>query len=355
MILSLSKELTMIRTAIFGASGHGGGELIRLIDSHPELEASYLGAHSKAGSRLGEVHPHLGGGAGGGDRALQSNTPEELPDVEVAFFALPHGTSAEPAMKMRAAGARVVDLGSDFRLDTPERYEAAYGSPHPRSEQLGRWVYGLPELFAADLVNADRIAVPGCYPTSALLGIAPLHREGLVAGTVIVDSVSGVSGAGRTVREHLMFGAVDEGAAAYGVLTHRHQPEIEQVLGRVGRFEPTVIFTPHLIPMQRGILTTCYIPVADAVDGDAIAAVYADAYSKAPFVEISTSSPNTRWVTNSNRVLVKPHFDPRTNTAVVLVAIDNLTKGTAGGAIQSVNIALGLEETAGLQMAGWMP
>lgn len=341
----------MIRAAIFGASGHGGGELIRLIDAHPELDAVYLGAHSKAGSRLSEVHPQLGGA----DRVLQTNTPDELPDVDVAFFALPHGTSAGPAIKMRAAGARVVDLGSDFRLDTPERYEAAYGSPHPHPEQLGQWVYGLPELFAAELQGADRIAVPGCYPTSALLGIAPLHREGLVAGGVIVDSVSGVSGAGRAAKEHLMFGAVDEGAAAYAVLTHRHQPEIEQVLGQIGAFEPAVIFTPHLIPMQRGILTTCYIPVADHVDEDAIAAIYADAYAETPFVEISNASPNTRWVTNSNRVLVKPHFDPRTNTAVVLVALDNLTKGTAGAAIQSVNVALGLEETAGLPMAGWMP
>ena len=152
-----------------------------------------------------------------------------------------------------------------------------------------------------------------------------------------------------------MFGAVDEGAAAYGVLSHRHQPEIEQVLGEVGSFEPTVIFTPHLIPMQRGILTTCYVPVADGVGADAITDLYAEAYAKAPFVEITSASPNTRWVTNSNRVLIKPHFDPRTRTAVVLVAIDNLTKGTAGAAIQSINVALGLEETTGLPRAGWMP
>ena len=341
----------MIQTAVFGASGHGGGELIRLIDMHPELEAVYLGAHSKAGARLGEVHPHLGGG----ERTLQPNHPDELPEVDVAFFALPHGTSAEPAMKMRKAGARVVDLGSDFRLDGPDRYEAAYGAPHPHPEQLGQWVYGLPELFADRLVDADRIAVPGCYPTSALLGIAPLHRAGLVAGTVIVDSVSGVSGAGRAAKDHLMFGAVDEGAAAYGVLTHRHQPEIEQVLGQVGPSEPTVIFTPHLIPMQRGILTTCYIPLAEPIDGAAVASLFADAYETKPFVEISAVSPNTRWVANSNRVLVQPHFDPRTNTAVVLVAIDNLTKGTAGAAIQSLNIALGLDETLGLPTAGWMP
>lgn len=341
----------MIRTAIFGASGHGGGELIRLIDAHPELEATYLGAHSKAGESLGAVHPHLGGG----DRILHSNSPKQLPDVDVAFFALPHGTSAEPAMRMLASGAKVVDLGSDFRLDTPERYEAAYGSPHPHPEQLGKWTYGLPELFADQLADADTIAVPGCYPTSALMGVAPLHQAGLVNGTVIVDSVSGVSGAGRAAKAHLMYGAVDEGAVAYGVLTHRHRPEIEQVLGQVGPSEPTVIFTPHLIPMQRGILTTCYIPVTDGIDGDAVAAIFAETYAKKPFVELPDVSPNTRWVTNSNRVLVQPHFDPRTQTAVVLVAIDNLTKGTAGAAIQSVNIALGLDETLGLPMAGWMP
>lgn len=341
----------MIRTAIFGASGHGGGELLRLIDGHPELEAVFLGAHSKAGSKLGSVHPHLAGG----DRILQPNNPHELPDVDVAFFALPHGTSADPAMRLLDAGAKVVDMGSDFRLDTAQRYEAAYGSPHPHPEQLGKWVYGLPELFGDQLVGADRVAVPGCYPTSALLGVSPLHRAGLVSGTVIIDSVSGVSGAGRAAKEHLMYGAIDEGAVAYGVLAHRHQPEIEQVLGVVGGFEPTVIFTPHLIPMQRGILTTCYIPLADDVDGDAVAGIFADAYEKTPFVAISDVSPNTRWVTNSNRVLVQPHFDPRTNTAVVLVAIDNLTKGTAGAAIQSVNIMLGIDEATGLPMAGWMP
>ena len=341
----------MIRTAVFGASGHGGGELIRLIDMHPEMDAVYLGAHSKAGSTLGEVHPHLAGG----QRKLLANDPENLPDVDVAFFALPHGASAEPAMRMRAAGARVVDMGSDFRLDSPERYEAAYGSPHPHPDQLGEWTYGLPELFAEQLRGADRIAVPGCYPTSALLGISPLHRAGLVSGTIIVDSLSGVSGAGRAAREHLMFGAVDEGAVAYGVLTHRHRPEIEQVLGQVGPHEPTVVFTPHLIPMQRGILTTCYVPVAESIDADAVTELFADAYAAAPFVELSAVPPNTRWVANSNRVLVQPHYDPRTKTALVLVAIDNLTKGTAGAAIQSVNLALGLEETMGLPMAGWMP
>lgn len=341
----------MIRTAIFGASGYGGGELIRLIDAHPYLETVYLGAHSKEGASLADVHPHLAGG----DRVLRSNDPDTLPEVDVAFFALPHGASAEPAMRMRETGAKVVDMGSDFRLDTPERYLAAYGSPHPYPEQLGKWVYGLPELFAAELAGAHRIAVPGCYPTSALLGIAPLHRAGLVAGPIIVDAVSGVSGAGRGAKEHLMFGAVDEGAVAYGVLSHRHQPEIEQVLGQDGPFEPTVIFTPHLIPMQRGILSTCYIPLTEGTSGAAVDDLFADAYAKAPFVSLSGVSPNTRWVTNSNRVLVKPHFDPRTGTAVVLVAIDNLTKGTAGAAVQSVNIALGLDETAGLPVAGWMP
>ena len=152
-----------------------------------------------------------------------------------------------------------------------------------------------------------------------------------------------------------MFGAVDEGAAAYGVLTHRHRPEIEQILGQIGEAEPTVIFTPHLIPMQRGILSTCYVPVADGVDAESLATLFQSAYEDAPFVELSQVSPNTRWVTNSNRVLIQPNFDPRTGMALVLVAIDNLTKGTAGAAVQSINVALGLEETAGLPMAGWMP
>ncbi len=339
------------RIAILGASGYAGGELIRLVDDHPDLEVTFLGAHTKAGAKLSEVHPHLTGG----DRDLQPNNPDAV-NADLAFLALPHGASADHAMRLLGNGVKVVDLGSDFRMDSPARYEAAYGSPHPFPEELGKWPYGIPELFGDRLVGADRVAAPGCYPTSALLATAPLQRAGLIGdGTVIVDSMSGASGAGRAAKENLTFGAIDEGVSAYGVLTHRHRPEIEQALGAVGDVEPTVIFTPHLVPMQRGIMSTCYVPLADGTDAGTIGEVYESAYAKTPFVTVVDQLPITRWIVGSNRALVKPHFDPRTNTAVVVSVIDNLLKGAAGQAVQCANLMLGLEETAGLPMAGWMP
>lgn len=340
------------RVAIFGASGYAGGELIRLIDAHPELETGYLGAHSKAGNTLGSVHPHLPDG----DRRLQPNDPAALEDIEIAFLAMPHGASAQPAMELLDRGVKVADLGSDFRMDSTARYEAAYGAPHPFPGQLGRWPYGLPELFADDITGSDRVAVPGCYPTSAILGLAPLAASGLLAGrTIIVDSLSGVSGAGRGAKESLMYGAIDEGVAAYGVLTHRHRPEMEQGLGAVAVSDPEVIFTPHLVPMQRGILSTCYAQAAPGCDARTVAAAYDQAYSATPFVSVVDQPPSTRWVVGTNRVLVNPHYDRRTNSVVVVVVIDNLLKGAAGQAVQCANLMLGFEETAGLPVAGWMP
>jgi N-acetyl-gamma-glutamyl-phosphate reductase len=340
------------RIAIFGASGYAGGELIRLVDDHPGLEVSYLGAYSKAGATLRSVHPHLTGGS----RELGPIDPDVVGDVDLAFLALPHGASAEPAMALLDNGVKVADLGSDFRLDSTSRYEAAYGAPHPHPGELGNWPYGLPELFGKDLVGADRVAVPGCYPTSALLALGPLFAAGLISGEgVIVDSVSGVSGAGRGAKENLTFGAVDEGVAAYGVLTHRHRPEMEQGMAALGSGEPTIIFTPHLVPMQRGILSTCYAPAEVRVDLQAVRQTLDDAYSDAPFVEVMDGLPNTRWVVGTNKALVSPHYDPRTGSVVVVSAIDNLLKGAAGQAIQCANLMLGLEETAGLPMAGWMP
>jgi N-acetyl-gamma-glutamyl-phosphate reductase len=340
------------RIAILGASGYAGGELIRLVDSHPDFDLAYLGAHSKAGKTLGSVHPHLPGA----DRVLGPNDPDAVGDIDLALLALPHGASAEPAMALLNNGVKVVDLGSDFRLDTTERYEAAYGAAHPHPGQLGKWPYGLPEFFAKEIIGADRVAAPGCYPTSVILGLGPLHAAGLIGDDrLIVDSVSGVSGAGRAAKEGLMFGAVDEGVAAYGVLTHRHRPEMEQGLAALGSSEPTVIFTPHLVPMQRGILSTCYAPLKPGVDAAAVDAAFEAAYVDTPFVSVEEQPPNTRWVVGTNRALVNPHFDPRTGSAIVVVAIDNLLKGAAGQAVQCANLMLGIEETVGLPTAGWMP
>ena len=337
-----------LQVSVLGASGYAGGELIRLVDDHPEMEIAYLGAHSRAGSRLGEVHPHLGGGA----RRLEPIRSDLPAGIDVAFLGLPHGSSWEPAHLLAEAGVAVFDLGSDYRMDTPERYEAAYGSPHPLPAELPAWLYGLPELFGGALPGSTRVAVPGCYPTSALLGLAPLLSAGLIDGPIVVDSMSGVTGAGRGLKAGLLFGAVDESVKAYGVTTHRHRPEIEMGLEAVAGVPVPVQFTPHLVPMQRGILSTCSATLTRAGEVDS---TLRDAYHDSSFVDVLDTPPQTRWVVGSNRALVYAAEDQPTGRAIITVAIDNLGKGAAGQAIQCANLALGLPETAGLTTVGWLP
>jgi N-acetyl-gamma-glutamyl-phosphate reductase len=252
-------------------------------------------------------------------------------------------------------GVKVVDLGSDYRMDTPERYEEAYGSPHPRPDALTDWVYGLPEFFRAEITGAERVAAPGCYPTASLLAVAPLVAGGLVDPTALtINALSGASGAGRSMREDLLFGAVDQGVRAYGVAKHRHRPEIEMGLELVAGERALVTFTPHLVPMQRGILATITAPVAGGADGGSLRAALEDAYANEPFVEAIGRPPQTRWTVGSNRALVAAFLDERTGTAIVMAAIDNLLKGAAGQAVQAANLMLGLDETAGLPSSGLM-
>jgi len=338
--------------AIFGSSGYAGGELIRLVDGHPDLEAVYLGAHAAAGKTLATVHPHLAGG----DRVLVPNDPAALFGIDLAFLALPHGASAEPAMALLDRGIKVVDIGSDFRLDTPDRYFDAYGVDHPYPAELGRWVYGLPELHRDAIAGSDRVAVPGCYPTSAILPLAPVLAAGMIETTgIIVDSLSGVSGAGRGAQDGLQFGVVDESVKAYNVFSHRHRPEMERGLDHVADGPVQLVFTPHLVPMQRGMLTTAYATAVDGTTFEDIVTALDDAYFDEPFIELIDRSPETRWVVGSNRAFISAYFDERTGTVVLLSAIDNLVKGAAGQAVQNANLMLGLYETAGLPMEGWMP
>lgn len=335
--------------AVLGASGYAGGELVRFVDAHNGLDLVYLGAHSKAGGVLGDVHPQLSGG----ERLLSPHELDRIPDVDLAFLALPHGASWQLGHELAARGAMVVDLGSDYRLDTNERYAAAYGSDHPLPSQLGEWVYGLPELF--DLTSANRVASPGCYPTAVLLTIVPLIRAGLVdGGTIVADCLSGVSGAGRSLRDDLLFGSVAEGVRAYGVTKHRHRPEIEMAISLATGTDHPVVFTPHLIPMQRGELATVTAPVVAGVSESDLRAALHEAYDDAPFVDVVEGPPQTRWVVGSNRALVTAFLD-RTGMVIAQGAIDNLVKGAAGQAVQAANVMLGLDETEGLPTAGWMP
>jgi N-acetyl-gamma-glutamyl-phosphate reductase len=342
----------MPTAAVLGASGYGGGELIRFLDNHPHFEIAALMAHSSAGSRLSDVHPHLSRG----DRVLEAFNPEIGADVDVAFLAMPHGASATPAMQLLKQGVKVVDLGSDFRLDSPERYLAAYGAEHPYPDELGGWTYGLPELFADAVRGADRVAAPGCYPTSVILPVAPLLGTGLVRPTrMVVNSMSGVSGAGRGAVDALRFGAIDESVKAYNVFTHRHQPEMVQALAAATGIDSELTFTPHLVPMQRGILSTIHLEVNPGTTRDDFLWAFSEYYGSAPFMHLLNEPPETRWVVGSNNALVSYHLNETTHELIALSAIDNLVKGAAGQAIQCANLMFGFDETAGLPVEGWMP
>ncbi len=338
--------------AVLGASGYAGGELLRLIADHPALDLAYAGAHTKAGAALADVHPQLPGG----DLELGPIDAASVPRVDLAFLALPHGASWQVGIELAERGVRVADLGSDFRMDTPERYAEAYGAPHPRPDQLGEWAYGLPELFGAEIAGAARVAVPGCYPSSAVLGLAPLVAGGVVEPTgIVVNSLSGATGAGRGVKADLTFGAVAEGVKAYGVTTHRHRPEMERALAAATGVEPQVVFTPHLVPMQRGLLSTCSARLAAGADPGNVDAALRNAYAASPFVEVRDDPPVSRWAVGSNMCLLASRVDERSGTAIVVSVLDNLMKGAAGQAVQCANLMLGIPETAGLPRAGILP
>jgi N-acetyl-gamma-glutamyl-phosphate reductase len=342
----------MHSVAILGASGYAGGELIRFVDHHPHFEVSFLGANRRAGEPLGAVHPQLSGG----DRVLQALDVDTVAATDLVFMALPHGASGEPAMQLVDSDTKIIDLGSDFRLDTPQRYLEAYGHDHPFPQELGRWAYGIPELFSDAIATADRVASPGCYPTSVIVPLAPLLAADLVEPSgIVVSAMSGVSGAGRGLSEALQFGALDESVKAYKVLVHRHRPEMERALDVFTEGETSLLFTPHLVPMQRGILSTIYASAKAGVALASLTEAFDERYGDAPFVRRIDNSPETRWVVGSNNLLASIHFDERTGTVVLISAIDNLVKGAAGQAVQNANLMFGFEEGLGLPSEGWMP
>jgi len=334
----------MIRTAILGASGYVGGELLRLLAAHPQLRATRLFGDSKAGQPLGAVHPHL---APAYRQATVERFAGDLGGIDLLFAALPHGKSQEIAPAVLAAGIPFVDLGADFRLDDAATYQRWYGHAHQAPELLDKFVYGIPELNRAAIRGAKAVSAAGCYATAAILALKPLVAAGLIAAdSIIVDAASGVSGAGREVKEATAFNTVDGSFAAYGLLTHRHTAEMEMAL------EGTVLFTPHLAPMTRGILATCYGTATGGGDPlDALRVAYADE----PFVHVTAEPPATKWVSGSNGCQLTARYDERTGRIVALAAIDNLGKGAAGQMIQCANLMLGLDENAGLTACGVYP
>ncbi|MFF1380512.1 N-acetyl-gamma-glutamyl-phosphate reductase [Streptomyces sp. NPDC058308] len=344
-----------VRAAVAGASGYAGGEILRLLSSHPEVEIGAVTAHSSAGRRLGEVQPHLAAVA---DRVLVETSAASLGGHDVVFLALPHGQSAELARQL-PDDTLVVDCGADFRLGEPADWERFYGTPH-----AGTWPYGLPELpgARAALRGARRIAVPGCYPTAVTLALYPAFLAQLVEPEAVVVAASGTSGAGRVAKPHLVGAEVMGSMSPYGVGGgHRHTPELTQNLSQVAGERVTVSFTPTLAPMPRGILATCSARLrpgltAQAAEDDARAA-YETAYADEPFVDLLPPGtwPSTAAVLGSNTARIQVAVDADARRLVCVSAIDNLTKGTAGGAVQSMNIALGLPEGMGLPMNGVAP
>jgi N-acetyl-gamma-glutamyl-phosphate reductase len=334
-----------VSVAILGASGFVGAELLRLCAQHPSLKPARLFGDSQAGQSLASVHPHLAPAYLG--LAVERFEEAALDGIDLVFAALPHGESQKVAPGILERGIPFVDLGADFRLDTAEDYERWYGEAHTQPALLDAFVYGIPELHRERIRGAQAVAAAGCYPTSAILALKPLVDAGVIdSDSIIVDAASGVSGAGKGLKDSTHFNAVDENFSAYGLLNHRHTAEMEMALG--GR----VLFTPHLAPMNRGILATCY--ATSTSDADPLEILRA-AYANEPFVHVSEALPSTKWTLGSNAVHLTARRDPRTGRVVALAALDNLVKGAAGQMIQCANLMLGLDEEAGLPKCGVWP
>ena len=337
-----------MRVGIVGASGYTGAELLRLCAGHPDLDVAVAGADTQAGQLVADLYPSLRAAYGG--LGFTKAGPDELDGLDLVFLALPHGESQQLAPQLVERVGTIVDLSADFRLADAAAYPRWYGHEHQAPELLGRFVYGLPELFPDAIAGARLIAAPGCYPTAAALALAPLVRAGLVERTgIVVDAASGVSGAGRKLAHASHFNTVDEDFTAYGLLAHRHTPEMEQAIGA------QLLFTPHLAPMNRGILATCYARPVRALSTDDVLGVLESAFAGSAFVVVSDTVPSTKATLGSNAAHLTARVDERTGWVLALCAIDNLGKGASGQAVQCANLAVGLAETAGLSAVGVYP
>ncbi|WP_328924799.1 N-acetyl-gamma-glutamyl-phosphate reductase [Streptomyces sp. NBC_00190] len=341
----------VVRVAVAGASGYAGGELLRLLLSHPEVEIGALTGNSNAGQLLGSLQPHLVPLAG---RTLEATDAEVLAGHDVVFLALPHGQSAAVAAQL-GEDVLVVDMGADHRLKSSADWDRFYGAPH-----AGTWPYGLPELPGgrAALQGAKRIAVPGCFPTAVSLALFPAYQARLAGPEAVVVAATGTSGAGKALKTHLLGAEVMGSVTPYGVGGgHRHTPEMVQNLSPLAGTEVSVSFTPTLVPMARGILATCSAKALPGTTAESLRAAYEKAYADEPFVRLLPEGqwPSTKSVHGSNAVHLQVAHDESAQRIIAISAIDNLTKGTAGGAVQSMNIALGLHESLGLSTIGVAP
>jgi N-acetyl-gamma-glutamyl-phosphate reductase len=349
-----------VKVGIVGASGYSGEELVRLLLLHPHAELSAITSRQYAGQSLAQVFPRFSHYPKGKGLRFTESKPDLLAkQADVVFLALPHGVAAEFAVPLIQQGCQVIDLSADFRLDDAAVYKEFYAHDHPAPELLAKSVYGLPEIYRASLKEAALIASPGCYPTGILLPTIPLLRAGLVTPTgIIANSLSGVSGAGRKAETDYLFVECNESVRPYGVPKHRHLSEIEQELSKAAGERVVIQFTPHLIPVNRGILTTIYLPPAKHFSGEVemealqeqISNCYRAAYGNEPFVRLleGKALPDTKSVTGTNVIEIAWRLDPRTGRLIVMSALDNVVKGASGQAVQSLNIVCGFPETAGL-------
>ncbi len=344
-----------IQTAIFGASGYTGQELIRILSGHPQVELAAVTSRRYAGRPVADVYPSLSSLT---SLTYSNATPQEIANLcDVVFLALPHGVSMDIAPVFIKAGKKVIDLSADYRLRDLAVYEKWYAK-HTSADLFGQAVYGLPELYRQEIKESRLIANPGCYPTSIILGLAPVLKDKLVdVSTIIADSASGVSGAGRDPQVSSLFCEVDGGFKAYKVGKHRHTPEIEQELNRLAGVKFAISFTPHLLPVKRGILSTVYATVKKDITLAGLYSLYASFYAQEKFVRISPAGtyPNISSVCGSNYCDIGLAHDPRTNRVIIVSAIDNLIKGAAGQAVQNMNLICSLAEDTGLHMSPLYP
>ncbi|BAX79923.1 N-acetyl-gamma-glutamyl-phosphate reductase [Labilibaculum antarcticum] len=340
--------MTKKKIGIIGATGYTGSELVRILTNHPDVEISMITSESRTGELFSDVHPFLQGIA---DQKLVSVNQIDEYELDLVFLALPHGVSMDFVKRFKDKSFKIIDLSGDFRLSTQEVYEEWYKIPHIYPKGIEKAVFGSPELYFDEIKQAHLIANPGCFPTSAILGLAPLLKANLIeTDRIIVDSKTGVTGAGIKAKTVNLYSNVNDNFKAYGLKNHRHTIEIQGVLDKVSGKNTCIQFTPHLLPVDRGILTSIYVRPTEKLDEIKLKELYADFYANAPFVRLRKQEPAIKDVRGTNYCDLYVTYDERTNMVIIISVIDNLIKGAAGQAVQNMNIMFGLEETKGLNL-----
>lgn len=345
----------MKNVGILGATGYAGQQLLGLLRAHPQIKIEFIASHSYEGQEFSSIYENYSYEF---NKVCISNTQVEeyLNKIDLLFIALPHGKAFEITRKALEIGIKVIDLGADFRLNDHEVYEEWYKVPCKGKDLLPQAIYGLTELNREKIANSNLVANPGCYPTANLLGIIPLLKKNLIdTDSIIIDAKSGVSGAGRSISIPGLMCECNESIKAYAVTTHRHTPEIEQEAGKISKKEVTLTFTPHLVPMNRGILSVIYSKLREDIEEEELKKIYLDEYQEEKFIRIKNTLPETRWIKGSNYCDITIRVDKRTGRVVIISAIDNLMKGAAGQAIQNMNAMFGFEEATGIDFISIFP